>query len=128
MRIAEQSSSTGAVNKADSAVVKALESRGVPKVPMSCEFGDLRTQWFDEYVLNGGTFVEVCDERFAPFRPDPIVAQVADHVFHSRHPELKSRPLSLSHDDRDLRTEWMDLYVEFGGRVAEICSQRVCAS
>ncbi|MBP1097525.1 hypothetical protein [Bradyrhizobium diazoefficiens] len=128
MRIAQQSSSAAAVNKADSAVAHLLSANGLPKVPMSCEFGHLRMQWFDEYVKNGGAFVEVCEERFAPFDPDPVIAQVADQIFFKRHPELKSHPLSLRHDDHDLRSEWMDLYVEFGGRIAEICSQKVCAS
>jgi hypothetical protein len=127
MRIAMQSPSIKAAEKADSAFAESefaekLARHGFPKVGMSCEFGDVRKHWFDEYIKNGGEFVEVCGVRFAPFRAESVVAQVADHVFYSRHPELKSRPLSLNDDDRDLRSEWMDLYVEFGGRVAEICS------
>ena len=131
MRLAVQSPSSKAVQTADSTLAKsnftaALCAEIEAKAAMSCHFGAARSQWFDEYVKAGGKFIEICNERVAPLKPDPVVAQVADHIFHNRHPERRSKPISLSNDDRQLRSEWMDLYVEYGGRVAELCANEIC--
>jgi hypothetical protein len=93
---------------------------------MGCEAAPARKVWMDQYVKAGGEVVEICGERVAPPVADPTIAQIVDRVFCSRHPELGGRELSLGAEDKSLRTEWMDLYEEFGGRTAKICEPERC--
>ncbi|WP_282045869.1 hypothetical protein [Roseibium album] len=130
MRLATQSVSLKASEAADHAVsqsdiAKKIFADKPARAPMSCDFAAVRSQWFKHYAEAGGAYVEVCGENVAPFSPDPVVAQVADQVFFKRHPELKDRKLSLECTEGDFRVEWMDLYVEYGGRVTTVCGDRV---
>lgn len=131
MRLAIQVPSPLAALKADAAFerdesVQRLIGDQPMRAKIGCEFGGARTVWMDEYVRQGGEHFEICGERIAPLKSDHVVAQVADRVFFARHPELKSRWLNLGEADGQLRSEWMDLYVEYGGRVTEICSNDKC--
>lgn len=131
MRIALQHLDTEAVKSADRALGKhakgrALAKAGPLRIRMGCGSAPLRNLWMNEYVKAGGVTVEVCGERIAPSYADPTIAQIVDRVFSARHPELHGRELNLDKEDRDLRTEWMDLYVEFGGRTAQICELARC--
>jgi len=81
-----------------------------------------RTMWMDEYVKAGGEVNEVCGDRVAAFNPDPVIAQVTDQIFFSRHPELASDSLDFSCETGHLRQEWMDVYVQYGGAVSIVCS------
>jgi hypothetical protein len=132
MRLAHQVPTASAVAKADAELASnkdflALIGGRPPKATVACEFGAARTVWFDVYAANGGEFFEICGERVAPLVADPVVAQVADQVFFARHPELKGKRLEFHHEDGSARAEWMDLYVEYGGRFAEICGPERCA-
>lgn len=131
MRVAQQAPTSAAAKKADRALAKNRKVMSVigdapVRATMACEFGSIRGLWFDDYVAQGGEYIEICNERMAPFRPDKVTAQVADKVFFARHPQLKQKPLTAACDHGALRSEWMDLYVEYGGRVAEICSADPC--
>jgi hypothetical protein len=130
IRLATQSVSLKAAEAADRALSQSDIARKLladlpARAAMSCGFAEVRTEWFKHYVEAGGAHVEVCDTHVAPFSPDPMVAQVADQVFLKRHPELKDRKLSLDCEQGELRSEWMDLYVEYGGRVSTVCADRV---
>jgi hypothetical protein len=132
MRLVPQVPSPLAAHKADIAFeqdesVRHLIGEQPMRAKMGCEFGAARKVWMDEYVRHGGDHFNICGERVATLRSDHVVAQVADRVFFARHPELKSRWLNFDHADGSLRSEWMDLYVEYGGRVTEICTDHKCA-
>ena len=131
MRLVSQVPSPLAARKADlafelNAGVKGLVGDQPMRAKMGCEYGDARKFWMDEYIRHGGKYLELCGERVAPLECDHLIAQVADRVFFARHPELKSRWLNFEHADAALRSEWMDLYVEYGGRITDICTEHEC--
>jgi hypothetical protein len=119
MRYAQQLPSRPAAERADAAV-EALSA------DQAAEPSAVRTAWFDAYVEAGGAFVQVCTRRFATFDPDMVVAQLADRIFAERHPERNGAALGFGPEDQALRSEWMDLYVEFGGTVGSICDPATC--
>ncbi len=130
MRLAKQETNSVAARRADEAFsrdtnVKARIS-GPLHPKMDCASSPDRIAWMDLYVKAGGEVHRICEERVAPLIADSTIAQIADRVFSSRHPELKGRALNLEHTDGDLRIEWMDLYVEYGGRVATVCEEHKC--
>jgi hypothetical protein len=120
LRLAFQTVDPEIVARADRTFVGAedLANRAVDRLRIDCSGGDLRSQWMDTYEQLGGEVHVLCGERVAPLRADHTIAQLADRVFASRHGD---RRLTLDNEDRELRTEWMDLYVEFGGRITILC-------
>jgi hypothetical protein len=123
MRIARQRVSSAAAARADAAFERhgAESAAGTPPALDV----DGRQSWFDAYVAAEGAFVEVCGRRFAPFAPDPVVAQMADLILAGRHPGL-GIPLGFEPASAAVRAEWMDIYVEFGGRVDSMCDPERC--
>ena len=125
LRVAQQKVDQAAAARADrefqGAKELAIKSEGTGRLSVRCADNALRTHWMDAYVAAGGHTQELCEERVASFHADATIAQITDKVFASRHPEFDKRKLTLKHEDRDLRTEWMDLYVEYGGLVSVIC-------
>jgi len=129
MRLAFQHVNDKAAGRADKEFEghKEVAERPSGRVSLACEDRGLRTKWMSAYVAAGGSVQELCGERVDPLHADEGPAQIADRVLASRHPELKSRKLALTHEDRKLRSEWMDLYVEYGGRVTFVCEpEHVC--
>jgi hypothetical protein len=129
MRLALQESESHAAGAADKEfeTIGEVSERASRRISLACTDRGLRTKWMSAYVAAGGKAQEVCGERVATLRADQAPAQIADRVLESRHPELKSRKLTLSHDDRKLRSEWMDLYVEYGGRITYVCEpEHIC--
>jgi hypothetical protein len=131
MRLAFHHVNSEAARKADKQFAVSARSlaKGKPgplSIRMTCDAAPLRKLWLEHYVKAGGEVVEVCGERVAPLVAEPTIAQIADRVFYSRHHELGGRELTLDDADKQLRVEWMDLYEEYGGRVAKVCHPAGC--
>jgi hypothetical protein len=127
MRIANYVLNTEAARLADERfvsepIVKESMGCGPFKIPLNAKSGHLRKLWMDLYISFGGNFESIGNIRVA----SPLTvssrssSNAADEIFHRNHPELNGRRLDLSPNDKSLRKEWMDLYVTYGGRVAEI--------
>ena len=133
LRLAVQRVNIEAASKADEAFAKdhtvhSLHKGGPlnPKMDCDSDSAHKRKIWMDHYTQSGGDVRVVCGVRVALLAPEPAVAQIVDRVFSSRHPELGGRTLSFDNADGSLRIEWMDLYEEYGGRVAKVCQPHTC--
>jgi hypothetical protein len=121
MRLANQKIESKIAKKIDKLLMTDFSEKELPNLTVRCGDGDLRRKWLDLYAKNNGTVVKLCNERVAPLISDPVIAQIADKAFYARYPKKAGRGLSLTVKDRSLRSEWMDLYVEYGGRVSVVC-------
>lgn len=122
MRLAQQKVDSRLAAKTDKLLASENQAGlQAGRISLACGAAALRQQWMDQYVKAGGKVSEVCGERVGALVTDPVAAQIADSVFFSKRPKLRQRKLTLSHKDRDLRSEWMDLYVEYGGPVVVVC-------
>lgn len=128
MRLAQQKTDRRLTAKADKMISDNLDAKSIGKISLRCGDGTLRSRWMDLYVEHGGVVNEVCGERIGPLAADTVVAQIADQLFYANNPRLRGRKLTLSHKDRSLRSEWMDLYVQYGGAVVVVCDpdKEVC--
>jgi hypothetical protein len=130
IRVAGQAPNSSAVEAANASLGRAASmeasTEGVPKwlSLQTRHEADLRALWMNEYVKAGGQVQEICGDRVATVKSDPVISQITDRVFYARHPELQNTTLSFACPKGALRQEWMDIYVQYGGSVRTICSPR----